>query len=59
MPVIKIDRDILLDKVYECRGKIDFSNNEAIKVIGELVDLIIHAPESDNQSMFPKIKISR
>ncbi len=59
MPVIKMDRDIILDKVYECRSKIDFSNNEAIKAIGELVGLIIHSPESDNQSMFPKIKISR
>ncbi len=59
MPVIKIDRDILLDKVYECRSKIDFTNNDAIKAIGDLVDLIIHAPESDNQSLFPKIKISR
>ncbi len=59
MPVIKIDRDMLLDKVYECRGKIDFSNNEAIKVISELVDLIIHAPDSDSQSMLPKIKIGR
>ena len=59
MPVIKIDRDIALDKIYECRGKIDFTNKEALKLLSELVDFIIHAPEAEEKGMYPKIKIGR
>lgn len=59
MPLIKIDRDTTLDKIYELRGKIDFDNKEAMKLIGELVDYIIHSPESDSQSNFPSIRVRR
>ncbi len=59
MPIIKIDRDMLLDKIYEGRGKVDFTNKEALDIIKEIVDLIIHSPEADSQSMYPKIKIGR
>lgn len=59
MPLIKIERDMLIDKVYECRSKIDVENEEALKKLSELVDLIVHAPLSDNQAVYPKIKIGR
>jgi len=59
MPIVKIDRDIVLDKIYECRGKIDFTNSEALKKISELVDLIVHAQDAENQAVYPKIKIGR
>ena len=59
MPVIKVDRDIVLDKIYECRGKIDFTNKDALKAISELVDLIVHAQDAENQAVYPKIKIGR
>lgn len=59
MPLIKIERDMLIDKVYECRSKIDVENVEAMKIISELVDLIVYAPLSDNQAAYPKIKIGR
>jgi hypothetical protein len=59
MPLIKIDRDFILDKIYECRGKIDYENKDALEHIIQLVDLIIQAPLADNQSVYPKIKISR
>jgi hypothetical protein len=59
MPYIKIDRDTILDKVYACRGKIDFTNEEALKLIGEIVDYIIHSPQTETQAAYPKIKISR
>ena len=59
MPVVKIDRDIVLDKIYECRGKIDFTNTEALKKISELVDLIVHAQDAENQAQYPTIRIRR
>lgn len=59
MPAVKIDRDFVLDKIYECRGKIDFNNKEALKLLSDLIDLIIHSPEAENQGMYPKIKIGR
>lgn len=59
MPVIKIDRDVLLDKVYECRGKIDFTNKEALDTIEKIVDMIVNSQLADNQSLYPKIKIGR
>jgi hypothetical protein len=59
MPYIKVDRDTILDKIYECRGKIDFTNVEALKIIGELVDLIIHSPQTESQAAYPKISVRR
>jgi hypothetical protein len=59
MPYIKVDRDTVLDKVYECRSKIDFTNSEALKAISELVDIIIHAPQNESQANLPRIRIGR
>jgi hypothetical protein len=59
MPLVKIDRDTALDKVYELRSKIDFDNKEALQVITELIDYIIKSPESENQSNYPSIRIRR
>lgn len=59
MPIVKIDRDMVLDKIYECRGQIDFTNQDALKKLSELMDIIIHAPDADNQAMYPKIKFGR
>jgi hypothetical protein len=59
MPYVKIDRDTILDKIYACRGKIDFTNDEALKLISEIVDYVIHSPLTETQATLPKIKISR
>ena len=59
MPYIKVDRDTVLDKIYDCRSKIDFTNTDALKLISELVDIVIHSPQDDNQSNLPKIRIGR
>lgn len=59
MALAKIDQDFILDKLYECRGKIDFTNKEAIEKIDAIIDIIIHSTIIENQGMFPKIKISR
>jgi len=50
---------MLLDKVYELRSKIEFTNQEALQKITELVDMIIHSSESETQTVYPKIKIGR
>ena len=59
MPLIKIDRDFVLDKIYEIRGTIDFTNDVALKKISELVDIIIHSAEADSQSNYPTIRFGR
>jgi hypothetical protein len=59
MPLIKIERDTVLDKVYELRGKIDPTDFEAMQKLNELIDLIVYAPESETQAAFPKIRIRR
>lgn len=59
MPFIKVERDYLLDKIYECRGQIDFSNADALKKLSEIVDMIVQAPLSESQANYPRIKISR
>ena len=57
MGYVKIDRDTILDKIYECRGKIDFTNKEALELISQIVDIVVHAQE-DNKSKYPTIRIS-
>jgi stage III sporulation protein SpoIIIAA len=59
MVLIKIDRDLILEKVYECRGKIEVTNKDALEIIDKLMDLIIHAPESENKSNYPTIRVRR
>ena len=59
MPLVKIDRDYLLDRIYECRGKIDYTNQEALEKLSEIINLIVMAPLSDSQNNLPKIKIAR
>lgn len=59
MPYVKVDRDTILDKIYECRSKIDFDNKDALKIISELVDIVIKSPEPDNKANLPTIRIGR
>ena len=59
MPLIKIDRDTTLDKIYEIRSKIDFDNKDALLLISQLVDYVVHCPESDSQNNYPTIRVRR
>jgi hypothetical protein len=59
MPLVRIDRDYVLDRVYECRGKIDYTNHEALEKLTEIINLIVMAPLAESQANLPKIKISR
>jgi len=59
MAMIKIDRDFILEKVYECRGKIDVNNKDAMELIDKVIDYLIHAPELENKSNFPTIRVRR
>jgi hypothetical protein len=59
MPFAKIDRDLVLDKIYECRGKIDPQNREALEKISELIDMIVYTEEPDPERVYPKIRIRR
>lgn len=59
MAMIKIDRDFILEKVYECRSKIEVTNKDALDVIDKIVDIIIHSPESENKANLPTIRIRR
>lgn len=55
MPIVKIDRDAILDKIYECRGAIDHKNKDALKKIVELVEMISKSPDAENE--YPRIRI--
>ena len=55
MPIVKIDRDTVLDKIYELRGTIDPENRDAAKKIVELVELISKSPDAENE--YPRIRI--
>ncbi|NBO22661.1 hypothetical protein EBU94_04890 [bacterium] len=59
MSLIKIERDTVLDKIYELRGKIDPTDFETMQKVTELIDMIVYAPESETQAAFPKIRIRR
>lgn len=59
MGLIKIDRDLILEKVYECRGKTEITNKDALEIIDKIIDYIIHAPESENKSSYPTIRVRR
>jgi hypothetical protein len=59
MPLIKLDRDTALDKVYEIRSKIDFDNKEAMNLITQLIDYIIHCPQIESQNNYPTIRVRR
>lgn len=59
MPLIKVDRDTTLDKIYEIRSKIDFDNKEALTLISQLVDYVIHCPELESQNNLPIIRVRR
>lgn len=58
MPFITIDRDVLIDKIYEFRGQIEPDNKEAQKKIEELISLIASAP-LEEKSAYPRIRMSR
>ena len=57
--LIKVDKDTLLDKIYELRSKIDFTNSEALEKITELIDIVVKSPDGENQSTMPKIRFGR
>jgi len=59
MPLVKIDRDYVLDRIYECRGAIDYTNHDALEKLSEIINLIVQAPLAESQANLPKIKIAR
>lgn len=59
MPLIKVDRDTTLDKIYELRSRIDFDNKDALNLISQLIDYVIHAPELESQNNYPTIRVRR
>jgi len=59
MPVLNIDRDSLLDKVYELRSKLDFDDKEAMSALQSLLDFIIQSESKEATQPRLKIKISR
>lgn len=59
MPILNIDRDSLLDKVYELRSKLNFDDKDAMTALQNLVDFIIQSESKEANQPRLKIKISR
>lgn len=59
MDLIKLERDYLLDKIYECRGKIDYNNYEALDKLNEIIDIVVMAEIVENKPKYPKIRFGR
>ena len=63
--IIKIDRDMIVTELYQLRALVtnistDPAETEsARKKIDELINLISLAPQSENNSSFPKISAKR
>lgn len=58
MDFIKVDRDLILNKLYECRGKINHENREVLTIINDIEDLLIQSETLNTNSKYPKIRFS-
>jgi len=56
MALAKIDRDIVLDKIYELRGQIEPDNREALQKLNEL---IVYTEEAKPDAVYPQIRFRR
>lgn len=60
MPMIKLDRDLLLERIYEIRSKIDpDTQKETLAKIEDLVELIAQCDLAEITASYPKIKFAR
>lgn len=59
MNSIKLERDFILDKLYECRAEIDYNNKLALNKLNEIVDIIVQAEVIENKPKYPKIRFGR
>lgn len=60
MPMIKLDRDLLLERIYEIRSKIDpDTQKEILAKIEDLVELISQSDLAEITASYPKIKFAR
>jgi hypothetical protein len=59
MALAKIDRDLVLDKIYELRGTIDPLNRESMQKIQELIDMIVYTEEAQQDRVYPQIRFRR
>jgi hypothetical protein len=59
MPILNIDRDSLLDKVYELRSKLNFDDKESMSALQSLLDFIIQSESKEATQPRLKMKISR
>lgn len=63
--IIKIDRDMIVTELYQLRAAVinispdPKETEDARKKIDELINLISLAPQSENNSSFPKISVKR
>jgi hypothetical protein len=59
MALAKIDRDIVLDKIYELRGTLEPENREAMQKLQELIDMIVYTEEAKPDRVYPQIRFRR
>ena len=59
MALAKIDRDIVLDKIYELRGLIEPDNREALQKLNELIEMIVYTEEAKPDAVYPQLRFRR
>lgn len=57
MTNVKIDRDMLVDELYNLRKYIPVDNDDALRYIARIVDLVLKAPAIESKSQYPRISV--
>ena len=59
MGLAKIDRDLVLDKIYELRSTVEPENTETLTKINELIAMIVYTEEAKPGKVYPEIRFRR
>jgi hypothetical protein len=59
MALAKIDRDLVLDKIYELRSTVEPENKQTLTKINELIEMIVYTEEAKPDKVYPEIRFRR
>jgi hypothetical protein len=59
MALAKIDRDLVLDKIYELRSTVEPNNTATMQKINELIEMIVYTEEAKPDRVYPEIRFRR